>query len=77
MSQWEKWYEHYSSLSASAIPMIKWEDQEELTIPASKDLAVLKIGQEDSKINDLQDQPVLITYMCRKVLIRACSREQL
>lgn len=51
--------------------MIKWEDQEELTIPASKDLAVLKMGQEDSKINDLQDQPVLITCMCRKVLIRA------
>lgn len=57
--------------------MIKWEDQEELTIPASKDLAVLKMGQEDCKTNDLQDQPVLITYMCRKVLIRACSREQL
>lgn len=57
--------------------MIKWEDQEELTIPASKDLAVLKMGQEDCKINDLQDQPVLITCMCRKVLIRACSREQL
>lgn len=75
-SHWEKWYEYYSFLSASAIPVIKWEDQEELTISASEDLACLWMGQEDTKINDLQDQSVLNTCTCRKVLLIACSKKQ-
>ena len=75
-SHWEKWYEHYSFLSASAIPAIKWENQEELTVSARKDLTCLWIGQEDTKINDLQDQSVLNTCIYRKVLLIACSKKQ-
>lgn len=76
-SQWEKWYEHYSSLSASAIPVIKWEGQEELTIYASKDLLTCGWDRRTPKLMTLQDQSVLITCMCRKVLIMAHSRKQL
>lgn len=75
-SPWEKWYEHYSSLSASTIPAIKWKDQEELTISASKDLACLWMEQEDMKFNHLQDQSVLNTCICRKVFLIACSKKQ-
>lgn len=57
----EKWYEHYSSLSASAIPVIKWWSQEELTVSASKDLACLWKGQ-DTKIND-SSGPISVNYM--------------
>lgn len=75
-SHWEKWYEHYSFLSVSATPVIKWEDQEELKIPASKDLACLWMRQEDTKINDLQDQSMLNTCICRKVLLTAHGKKQ-
>lgn len=75
-SHWEKWYEHYPFLSASAIPAFKWEDQEEVTISASKDFVCMWMGQEDTRINDLQDQSVWNTCICRKVLLIACSKKQ-
>lgn len=56
--------------------MIKWEDQEELKIPASKDLVCLWMGQEDTKIKDLQDQSMLNTCICRKVLLTAHGKKQ-
>lgn len=45
-------------------------------ISPSKDLACLWMEQEDMKFNDLQDQSVLNTCICRKVLLIACSKKQ-